>query len=169
MQMAVIEFARNVLGLRAAHSTEMDVATKDPVIDMMEEQKKIKMMGGTMRLGAYPCELKEGSLAEKIYSESRISERHRHRYEFNNDYLDLFENNGMVASGINPDTNLVEIIEIPDHPFFIGVQYHPELKSTVERPAPLFVSFVEAAKVYHEQRTTEQEPVFHTEHTEAMS
>ncbi|TKK68311.1 CTP synthase [Ilyomonas limi] len=166
MQMAVIEFARNVLGLRTAHSTEMDVATKHPVIDMMEEQKKIKMMGGTMRLGAYPCVLKEGSLAERIYGESRISERHRHRFEFNNDYLDLFESNGMIASGINPDTSLVEIVEIPDHPFFIGVQYHPELKSTVERPAPLFVSFVEAAKTHHEQRiiaTDEKEPVFHTE------
>ncbi len=152
MQMAVIEFARNVLDLRAAHSTEMDVATKDPVIDMMEEQKKIKMMGGTMRLGTYPCDLKEGSLAERIYGEPRISERHRHRYEFNNEYLDLFESNGMVASGINPDTNLVEIMEIPEHPYFIGVQYHPELKSTVERPAPLFVHFVAAAKEYNEQQ-----------------
>ncbi len=159
MQMAVIEFARNVLGLRTAHSTEMDVATKDPVIDMMEEQKKIKLIGGTMRLGAYPCDLKEGSLAQKIYGEHRISERHRHRYEFNNEYLDLFENKGMIASGINPDTNLVEIIELPDHPFFIGVQYHPELKSTVERPSPLFVNFVAAAKQHNEDRTIMRKPV----------
>ncbi len=153
MQMAVIEFARNVLGLRKAHSTEMDVAAADPVINMMEAQKKIKMLGGTMRLGAYPCVLKPGTLAEKIYNESRITERHRHRYEFNNDYLEQFENHGMIASGINPDTNLVEIMEIPDHPFFIGVQYHPELKSTVERPAPLFVEFVAAAKRHNEERT----------------
>ena len=153
MQMAVIEFARNVLDLRKAHSTEMDVAAADPVINMMETQKKIKMMGGTMRLGAYPCVIKPGTLAEKIYNESRISERHRHRYEFNNDYMELFENNGMIASGINPDTNLVEIMEIPEHPFFIGVQYHPELKSTVEKPAPLFVEFVAAAKKYNEYRT----------------
>lgn len=152
MQMAVIEFARNILKLPNAHSTEMDAATSDPVINMMEEQKKIKMMGGTMRLGAYPCEIKEGSLAQKIYGETMISERHRHRYEFNNDYLEQFENNGMVASGKNPETGLVEIMEIPDHPFFIGVQYHPELKSTVEKPAPLFVSFVAAAKLYNEKK-----------------
>ncbi len=152
MQMAVIEFARNVLGLKKAHSTEMDVATPEPVIDMMEMQKKIKMMGGTMRLGAYPCVLKPGTLAEKIYNENRISERHRHRYEFNNDYLEQFEEKGMIASGINPDTGLVEIMEVPEHPFFIGVQYHPELKSTVEKPAPLFVEFVAAAKKYNEER-----------------
>ena len=120
-------------------------------------------MGGTMRLGAYPCVLKEGSLAEKTYGESRISERHRHRYEFNNEYLELFENNGMIASGINPDTNLVEIVEIPEHPFFIGVQYHPELKSTVERPSPLFVSFIAAAKEYNEQRNTVKEPALQPE------
>ncbi|MDQ2753648.1 MAG: CTP synthase [Bacteroidota bacterium] len=158
MQMAVIEFARNVLGLKKAHSTEMDVATPDPVIDMMEMQKKIKMMGGTMRLGAYPCVLKPGSLAEKIHNTTRISERHRHRYEFNNDYLEQFEEKGMIASGINPDTNLVEIMEVPDHPFFIGVQYHPELKSTVEKPAPLFVEFVAAAKKYNEERLAVKKP-----------
>lgn len=152
MQMAVIEFGRNVLGLRKAHSTEMDVATADPVINMMEMQKKIKMMGGTMRLGAYPCVIKQGTLAERIYGETRISERHRHRYEFNNDYMERYENNGMIASGINPDTNLVEIMEIPDHPFFIGVQYHPELKSTVEKPAPLFIEFIAAAKRHNEER-----------------
>lgn len=153
MQMAVIEYARNVLGLANAHSTEMEAGTNDPVINMMEEQKKIKMMGGTMRLGAYPCDIKEGSLAHKIYGELHISERHRHRYEFNSDYLDQFESNGMMASGRNPQTGLVEIMEIPTHPFFIGVQYHPELKSTVERPAPLFVHFIAAAKQYNEKRS----------------
>ena len=154
MQMAVIEFARNVLGLKGAHSTEMDANTSDPVINMMEEQKKIKMMGGTMRLGAYPCELIEGSLAHKIYEKTAISERHRHRYEFNSDYLEQFEANGMKATGINPDSGLVEIIEIADHPFFIGVQYHPELKSTVESPAPLFVGFIAAAKEHNEKTSS---------------
>lgn len=152
MQMAVIEFARNVLGLKDAHSTEMNTDTNHAVINMMEEQKKIKMMGGTMRLGTYPCEIKEGSLAHRIYGELQISERHRHRYEFNNDYFDQFESSGMLASGRNPETGLVEIMELPNHPFFIGVQYHPELKSTVESPAPLFVSFIAAAKKYNEQR-----------------
>ncbi len=152
MQMAVIEYARNVLGLKAAHSTEMDPQTPDPVINMMEEQKKITMKGGTMRLGAYPCDLKEGSLAYRIYGAKQINERHRHRYEFNNEYLEQFEQSGLIASGTNPDTGLVEIMELPSHPFFIGVQYHPELKSTVERPAALFVSFVEAAKKYSEER-----------------
>ena len=151
MQMAVIEFARNILGMTGAHSTEMDDDTAYPVINMMEEQKKIKMMGGTMRLGSYPCEITEGSLAEKIYGKTNISERHRHRYEFNSDYLDQFQQNGMIASGVNPETGLVEIVEIPKHRFFIGVQYHPELKSSVENPAPLFVSFIGAAKKYNEQ------------------
>ena len=151
MQMAVIEFARNVLGLTTAHSTEMDANTSDPVINMMEEQKKIKMMGGTMRLGAYPCEILEGSLAFDIYGKANISERHRHRYEFNSDYLEQFESNGMKATGVNPDSGLVEIMEIPEHPFFIGVQYHPELKSTVESPAPLFVGFIAAAKEHNER------------------
>lgn len=154
MQMSVIEYARNVLGLADAHSTEMDESTSHAVINMMEEQKKIRMMGGTMRLGTYPCEIKPGSLAHKIYGETLISERHRHRYEFNNDYLVQFESNGMVASGRNPETGLVEIVELPTHPFFIGVQYHPELKSTVERPAPLFVSFIEAAKKYNDKRSS---------------
>ena len=152
MQMAVIEYGRNVLGLADAHSVEMDTKTTNPVINMMEEQKKIKMMGGTMRLGAYPCEIKEASLAHKIYGELNITERHRHRYEFNNDYLEAYEKAGMIASGKNPETGLVEIVELPNHPFFIGVQYHPELKSTVERPAPLFVSFIAAAKKYNETR-----------------
>ena len=152
MQMAVIEYGRNVLGLTDAHSTEMDEKTAHPVINMMEEQKKIKLKGGTMRLGAYPCNIKEGSLAHQVYGTTSISERHRHRYEFNNDYLEQFEQAGMVASGLNPETGLVEIIELPNHPFFIGVQYHPELKSTVESPAPLFVHFIAAAKKYNEQR-----------------
>lgn len=152
MQMAVIEYGRNVLGLTDAHSVEMDTNTTNPVINMMEEQKKIKMMGGTMRLGAYPCEIKADSLAHMIYGELNITERHRHRYEFNNDYLEAYEKAGMIASGKNPETGLVEIVELPNHPFFIGVQYHPELKSTVERPAPLFVSFIAAAKKYNETR-----------------
>jgi CTP synthase len=152
MQMAVIEFARNVLDLKDAHSTEMDPDTKDPVIDLMEEQKKVTVKGGTMRLGAYPCNLKPGTLAEKIYGTGTISERHRHRWEFNNKYLEQFEKAGMIASGKNPATGLVEIIEIPGHPFFIGVQYHPELKSTVERPQPVFVSFIKAAKQYADKK-----------------
>ncbi|MGV3595770.1 MAG: CTP synthase [Sediminibacterium sp.] len=158
MQMAVIEFARNILGMKNAHSMEMDTSTDHAVINMMEEQKKIKMMGGTMRLGAYPCEIKEGSLAHTIYGQTNISERHRHRYEFNNDYFDQFESNGMIASGRNPETGLVEIMEIPSHSFFIGVQYHPELKSTVENPAPLFVHFIGAAKKYNEQRSQSKKP-----------
>ena len=152
MQMAVIEFARNVLGIKDANSTEMTTDTSEPVIDMMEEQKKITMKGGTMRLGAYPCDIAPGSLAEKIYGSLQIMERHRHRYEFNNKYLIQFEQHGMIASGVNPETKLVEIIELPDHPFFIGVQFHPELKSTVERPSPLFVHFVKAAREFHERR-----------------
>jgi CTP synthase len=154
MQMAVIEYARNILGLKDAHSTEMDDSTSNAVINMMEEQKKIKAMGGTMRLGAYPCEIKDGSLAHKIYGETMISERHRHRYEFNDNYLEQFEKNGMIASGRNPETGLVEIMEIPSHPFFIGVQYHPELKSTVEHPAPLFVHFIDAAKNYNDKKSS---------------
>ncbi|HEX8461847.1 MAG TPA: CTP synthase [Segetibacter sp.] len=163
MQMAVIEFGRNVLGLEGAHSTEMDIKTPHPVINMMEEQKKIKAMGGTMRLGAYPCEIKEDTLAERVYGTNYITERHRHRYEFNNEYLEQFENAGMIASGINPETGLVEIIELSNHPFFIGVQYHPELKSTVESPAPLFVDFVAAAKKYNEKRSSLKNPLLHSE------
>lgn len=148
MQMAVIEFARNVLGLTEAHSTEMNPDTPDPVIDLMEGQKKITAKGGTMRLGAYPCDIKEGTLAEGIYGSTHISERHRHRWEFNNAYFQQMEHAGLVMSGKNPDTNLVEIIELANHPFFIGVQYHPELKSTVENPHPLFVHFIRAAKSF---------------------
>ncbi|RFM26041.1 CTP synthase [Deminuibacter soli] len=163
MQMAVIEYGRNVLGIKDAHSTEMDANTANPVINMMEEQKQITMMGGTMRLGAYPCEITAGTLAHKIYNNLHISERHRHRYEFNNKYQEQYEKAGMVFSGRNPETNLVEIMEIPSHPFFIGVQYHPELKSTVEKPAPLFVSFVAAAKQYNEQKSSLKNPVLQGE------
>jgi len=145
MQCAVIEFARNVLNLKDAHSREMNPATNSPVIDLLEAQKNISHMGGTMRLGAYPCHLEENTLAYKIYGKSDIQERHRHRYEFNNEYTKKFVNAGMVLSGVNPDAGLVEIIELPSHPFFIGVQFHPEYKSTVENPHPLFVSFVKAA------------------------
>ncbi|HLX92029.1 MAG TPA: CTP synthase, partial [Puia sp.] len=152
MQMAVIEFARNILGLSQAHSTEMNPSTPDPVIDLMEEQKRITAKGGTMRLGAYPCEVMEGSLAHSIYATELISERHRHRWEFNNAYLQKIQNAGMVPSGKNPESGLVEIIELRNHPFFIGVQYHPELKSTVENPHPIFVHFVKAAKQLADKR-----------------
>ena len=145
MQMCVVEFARNVLGMDGASSTEVNPATTFPVINLMEDQKSTTSKGGTMRLGAYECVLKEGSLAKKIYGTAKISERHRHRYELNSDYLGLFEKAGLIASGKNPDTRLVEIVEIPSHPFFIGVQFHPEYKSTPENPQPIFVAFVKAA------------------------
>ncbi|MHA8103278.1 CTP synthase [Aquirufa nivalisilvae] len=145
MQCAVIEFARNVIGLDDAHSFEMNPETPYPVIDIMEDQKKISEKGGTMRLGAYPCKIEKGTLAHKIYGKTSIQERHRHRYEFNNNFLDQFHQAGMVTSGLNPDSNLVEIVELPNHPFFVGVQFHPEYKSTVEAPSPLFVHFVKAA------------------------
>lgn len=158
MQMAVIEYARNVLGLADAHSTEMDKTTTNPVIDLMEEQKNIVNLGGTMRLGAYPCEIRKDSMAYKIYGSTRISERHRHRWEFNNKYLTDFEKAGMIPSGKNPETGLVEIVELKDHPFFIGVQYHPELKSTVENPQPVFVNFIRAAKEYAAKKDTAKTP-----------
>ena len=144
MQCAVIEFARNVLGIADANSSEME-ATPHPVIDLMEEQKGITAKGGTMRLGAYPCRLREGSKVAEAYGRLDISERHRHRYEFNNDFLAQFEAAGMQAVGINPDTGLVEVVEIPSHPWFVGTQYHPEYSSTVLSPSPLFVAFVRAA------------------------
>jgi CTP synthase len=144
MQMAVIEYARNVLGHKDANSTEMNQGTSHPVIDLMEEQKNITDKGGTMRLGAWKCDLKTNSLAHAIYGQSSILERHRHRYEYNSDYAKVLEKAGLMSSGINPETNLVEIVELPNHPFFIGVQYHPEYKSTVANPHPLFVSFVAA-------------------------
>lgn len=154
MQMAVIEFARNILDLDNANSTEMNQHTTNPVIDLMEAQKTVVNMGGTMRLGAWDCELSEDTLAAEIYDNaSTISERHRHRYEFNNDYKEDMEAAGMVFSGINAETGLVEIVELPDHPWFIGVQYHPEYKSTVANPHPLFVSFVQATVAHKKQRS----------------
>ena len=148
MQMAVIEYARNVLGWENAHSTEMEKTTEYPVIDLMADQQNIENKGGTMRLGAYNCKLSEKSLAKKIYGKSKISERHRHRWEFNNKYRTDFEKAGLFIGGTNPENDLVEIIEIPKNRFFIGVQYHPELKSTVLQPHPLFVSFVKASLDY---------------------
>lgn len=144
MQMACVEFARNVLKLDKASSTEMHPNTPHPIIDMMNEQKTITQKGGTMRLGAYPCDIKEGSKANQAYQATHISERHRHRWEFNNAYLEQFAKAGMVATGVNPLSKLVEIMEIPGHKWFVGVQFHPELKSTVECPHPLFVAFVRA-------------------------
>ena len=147
MQCAVIEFARHVMGLSDANSSEME-QTPHPVIDLMEEQKGVTAKGGTMRLGAYPCALKKGSKVAAAYGKLNISERHRHRYEFNNDYLEQFEAAGMQAVGINPDTGLVEVVEVANHPWFVGTQYHPEYKSTVLKPSPLFVAFVGAALKY---------------------
>ena len=154
MQCAVIEYARNVLGLADAHSIEMNPHTPHPVITMMEDQKKVINMGGTMRLGAYACKLKKDSLAYQAYGKQNISERHRHRYEFNNAYAESFERGGMQAVGTNPETGLIEIIELPNHPWFVGVQFHPELKSTVMAPQPLFVQFVKAAMAFANRRDT---------------
>jgi CTP synthase len=162
MQMSVIEFGRNVLHLQA-HSTEMDPNAVDPVIDLMEEQKKVTAKGGTMRLGTYPCEILAGSLAEQVYGTNKISERHRHRWEFNNKYLKQYEDAGMIASGLNPESKLVEIVELRDHPFFIGVQFHPELKSTVENPHPVFVGFIKAAKENAEKRSSNKNSVLQSE------
>lgn len=147
MQCAVVEFARHVVGLDA-NSTEFDAKTKYPVIDMMEAQKKITDKGGTMRLGAYDCRIKKGSKAHLAYGETLIQERHRHRYELNNKYLDRLEAAGLKAVGTNPESGLVEIVELKDHPWFVGVQYHPELRSTVLNPHPLFVKFIGAALTY---------------------
>jgi len=153
MQCAVIEYGRNVLGYQDASSAEIDADTNNPVISLMEEQKDLEKMGGTMRLGAYRCVLKKATLVHNAYRQDEILERHRHRYEFNNAYLDDFEASGMIASGINPDNDLVEIIELTDHPWFVGVQYHPELKSTVDNPHPLFVNFI-AASIAHQESGT---------------
>ncbi len=148
MQMAVIEFARNVLGLDQANTTEVMANAKYPVIDLMADQKTTTIKGGTMRLGAYTCEIEKGTLAYSIYGRTTVRERHRHRYELNNEYVEALEKGGMKASGKNPDTGLVEIVEILNHPFFIGVQFHPELKSTPENPQPIFVAFIKAAMKY---------------------
>jgi len=148
MQMAVIEYSRNVLGLKDANSTEMNENTPFPVIDLMEAQKTITEKGGTMRLGAWACELMDDSIVKDVYGVSNIQERHRHRFEYNNGYRTQLEAAGLKTTGINPQTNLVEIVEIEDHPWFVGVQYHPEYKSTVANPHPLFVSLVAAALNY---------------------
>ena len=145
MQLAVVEFARNVCGLTGAHSSELDPQTPYPVIDLMPDQVGVTAKGGTMRLGSCPCRLEPGSLAAAVYGAKEINERHRHRYEFNSDYLEQFEAAGMQAVGVNPDTNLVEVVEVANHPWFVGTQYHPEYKSTVQSPSPLFVAFVNAA------------------------
>ena len=143
--MAVVEFARDVLGLTDADSTEFNTRSKNPLIHIMETQKDVKKKGGTMRLGAYPCKIKKGTLAEKIYGSTEISERHRHRFEFNNDYRERIEEAGMVISGTSPDNMLVEMVEIPANKFFIAGQFHPEFKSRPDRPAPLFREFIKAA------------------------
>ncbi len=151
MQCAVVEFARNVIGLDGAHSTEIDPDSNHPVISMMEEQKKLKNLGGTMRLGAYDCHVKENSLLHDVYEKDIISERHRHRFEFNNVYIDDFEKHGIVFSGKNIKNNLMETIEYSQHPWFVGVQYHPEYKSTVVNPHPLFINFVKAGLKHHDK------------------
>ncbi len=145
MQIMTIEFARNVLGIEKANSMEFDTSTQDPVISLMADQKNVVEKGGTMRLGAWKCSLKNNSKLLEIYGQKNISERHRHRYEFNSEYQGEFEKHGLIPTGLNPDTKLVETLELAEHPFYIGVQYHPEYKSTVESPHPLFVAFVKAA------------------------
>ena len=148
MQMAVVEYARDVLGLKDANSQEFDEKSKNQVIHIMENQKSVNKKGGTMRLGSYPCIIKEGTLAEKVYGTKEIAERHRHRFEYNNDYKERLENAGLICSGTSPDGELVEIVELSqkEHPFFIAGQFHPELKSRPNRPAPLFVELVRFAK-----------------------
>ena len=157
MQMAIVEFGRNVLKLAEANSTEFAPQTQHPVINMMEEQKKVKQLGGTMRLGGYDCSLKRNSLAHQAYHKTQIRERHRHRYEFNNDFREQYEKKGIVMSGINPDTDLVEIIELKGHPFFMGTQFHPEYRSTVERPHPIFLAFINAAFKYQADKMNHQD------------
>src|SRR5687767_197343 len=162
LQCAVVEFARNKMGLEDAFSTEMKPDAAHPVIDLMPDQKNIRMKGGTMRLGAYACEIKEGTIAHKAYQSENIYERHRHRYELNNEYLKDFESKGLIASGINPDSKLVEVMELANHPFFLGTQYHPELKSTVEKPHPLFVAFVKACLDYNLNKHAKETPAVTT-------
>jgi CTP synthase len=151
MQCAVIEFSRNICGLKDAHSSEFNINDFN-VIDLMDEQRKVKNKGGTMRLGAYPCTLKEGTISHQSYKGINISERHRHRYELNNKFKDMLEQKGMVMSGMSPDGKLVEIVELPDHPWFVGVQFHPELKSRAVTGSPLFISFISAALKYRKKR-----------------
>jgi CTP synthase len=145
MQIAIIEFARNVIGYKDANSAEIDAHTKYPVIDLMPEQKSVDQLGGTMRLGQYPCALKDQTKAYAAYAENLIHERHRHRYEVNNDYRDALVEAGMVISGTSPDNRIVEMVELPDHPWFVACQFHPEFKSRPNRPHPLFTGFVEAS------------------------
>ena len=145
MQMAVVEFARDVLDLKNANSEEFDEICENPVIHIMYDQKDVTKKGGTMRLGSYPCVIKEGSLAEKVYKNNEIKERHRHRFEFNNKYREEMEKKGLIVSGTSPDGNLVEIVEIKEHPYFIACQFHPEFKSRPDKPAPLFVNLVKMA------------------------
>ncbi|HJL17891.1 MAG TPA: CTP synthase [Sandaracinaceae bacterium LLY-WYZ-13_1] len=152
MQMAVVEFARHVCGVEGAQSREFDPEPDEPVIDLMPDQKDVKNKGGTMRLGAYPCVLREGSRAAEIYGEHEVSERHRHRFEFNNAYRETIEGHGMVLSGLSPDERLVEMVELPDHPHFIGCQFHPEFKSRPHAPHPLFARFVRAARDQRDER-----------------
>ena len=152
MQMAVIEYARNVLQLSKANSVEMDTNTPHPVISLMDEQRNIAQKGGTMRLGAWTCAIEKDTLLQKVYKSDLIKERHRHRYEFNDAYYEQFKKHGMIASGVNPETKLVEAIELPEHPWFVGVQYHPEYSSTVANPHPLFVDFVNACNSYAQSK-----------------
>jgi CTP synthase len=156
LQVAVIEFARNVAGLKGANSSEFDQDSPHPVIDLMLEQRSRTMMGGTMRLGAYPCRITEGSLAHRLYGVQEIDERHRHRFEVNNAYRKALTDAGMVVSGVSPDGELVEMMELPDRPFFIGCQFHPELKSRPNRAHPLFKGLVGAAKAYKREHDTGQ-------------
>ena len=152
MQMAVIEYARNVLQLPAANSVEMDADTPHPVISLMDDQHNIIQKGGTMRLGAWTCAIEKDTLLHKVYQKTSIAERHRHRYEFNDAYYEQYQTNGMIASGVNPETKLVEAIELPTHPWFVGVQYHPEYSSTVANPHPLFVGFVNACNRHSQSK-----------------
>ena len=152
MQMAVVEFARNVLGYKDAHSVEIVRNTAHPVIDLMDSAKSVSSKGGTTRLGSWPCEVKEGSLAYEVYGSKEIAERHRHRYELSSEYLPEIEKAGMVATGVNKETGLVDIVEIPSHPWYMAVQFHPEYRSKVEAPHPLFVHFIEAAKKHSESK-----------------
>ena len=162
LQMAAIEFARNVCGLENANSHEFDEGTPHPVVSLMEEQKQVTAKGGTMRLGAYPCTLKPGSLASKVYGRQEISERHRHRYEINNAYRAQLEEKGLVASGVNEQLGLVEVIELQGHPYFIGCQYHPEFQSKPFHPHPLFAGFVKAALEQRARKGLSVPPPAHT-------